>query len=59
MIFDHVVCFRYIERFRNNAPMSREERGRKAETGSRDFWWLSDTQEQKGFYYRPQSLKSK
>ncbi|KAH3701258.1 uncharacterized protein LOC127860600 [Dreissena polymorpha] len=39
---DGSVLKRYIERFRNSAPMSREERQQKSETGSRDFWWLSN-----------------
>ena len=34
---------RYIERFRNSAPLSREERERQKETTSKDFWWLSSS----------------
>ena len=40
-----IFClYRYIERFRNSAPMSREERQQNPEEGvSKDFWWLSDS----------------
>ncbi|XP_052804624.1 uncharacterized protein LOC128234427 [Mya arenaria] len=35
------ILQKYVERFRNSAPMSREDRQKKTQTGSKDFWWLS------------------
>ncbi|XP_060607613.1 uncharacterized protein LOC132759772 isoform X2 [Ruditapes philippinarum] len=31
-----------LQRFRNSAPMSREEREGKSQPSSQDFWWLSN-----------------
>lgn len=34
---------RLIDRFRYGAPRSREERGKVAPPGTKDFWWLTST----------------
>ncbi|XP_045207038.2 uncharacterized protein LOC123559371 [Mercenaria mercenaria] len=39
---DGSVLQRYINRFRNSAPMSREEREEQSKSASQDFWWLSN-----------------
>ena len=38
MIIIFSTDFRYIDRFRNSAPKSREERSK--ERRKQDFWWL-------------------
>ena len=37
------TSFRYIERFRHGAPMSKAERLRNQATNPGDFWWLSSS----------------
>lgn len=41
------VLKRYVDRFRNSAPMSREEREQASKSGSQDFWWLGDGKSQR------------
>ena len=37
-----ILCYyRYVERFRHGAPVSRALRGNSHATNKEDFWWLS------------------
>lgn len=39
---DGAVLQRYIDRFRNSQPTSRQEREQRSKSASQDFWWLSN-----------------